>query len=655
MSRSEAAAASSPTAAPSARPAVPARYPGAITRRRILRVAVIYSIVAVIGLVVCLVVPSHGLQAVGLGMVMPGAGFLHFATGSTIQVLTHVALFVMSLAVFGAALFLWFWTGNFVAPFAVWGIAAVGAGLMGHHETLEGSWIVVLALVAVAFLVLVGALVRRARIFAALTARRERDMREPMRPRTPVDERSGLRDAKELTADELAELRFALDRALQPVDEWNGFHFGDQWQPMATRYQVNTLGWALALANHNCVPAMRGYLQEAQLNLIEKLKDHRLWSYWWWENLWGNLRRNPDPIPVDNIMYSGYLGMQIGMYQAATGDLRHDAAGSFVLEHPKGDRYVYDFPTITEIVERQYHCDYVLWPCEPNWVYSFCNAVGAVHLRSFDAVHGTHHWDQVAPDYARSQVEEFTLPSGDYVQLRSRRTGLLITPAGAVTANASHVPILNSVFPEQMATLWEMCRADLYPPARPGRPRRFHPERLVGLDPGIWRRGRAFSYGAVMAAAAEMGDTEIYRLAADALEADHPGIDVDGVRRHDNSSIWATANILMGRVGAPNGVHDLVTKGAPEAWRRGPILGRCEYPEVLAARAVSDGADLELVLHPGSTPGHQTVELEQLAPGGRYSVRGACQESLQADPAGRASLRVELRGRTEVAVRPTTS
>jgi hypothetical protein len=211
------------------------------------------------------------------------------------------------------------------------------------------------------------------------------------------------------------------------------------------------------------------------------------------------------------------------------------------------------------------------------------------------------------------------------------------------------------VFPEQMATLWEMCRADLYPPARPGRPRRFHPERLVGLDPGIWRRGRAFSYGAVMAAAAEMGDTEIYRLAADALEADHPGIDVDGVRRHDNSSIWATANILMGRVGAPNGVHDLVTKGAPEAWRRGPILGRCEYPEVLAARAVSDGADLELVLHPGSTPGHHTVELEQLAPGGRYSVRGACQESLQADPAGRASLRVELRGRTEVAVRPETA
>jgi hypothetical protein len=61
---------------------------------------------------------------------------------------------------------------------------------------------------------------------------------------------------------------------------------------MATRYQVNTLGWTLALANHNCVPAMRGYLQEAQLNLIEKLKDHRLWSYWWWENLGG---RHPIP------------------------------------------------------------------------------------------------------------------------------------------------------------------------------------------------------------------------------------------------------------------------------------------------------------------------------------------------------------------------
>lgn len=633
-------------------PVVPERYPGSLTRWRILRLVSIYAAVAAGGLTLSLASSSHGLQAFGLGLVLPGAGFVHFATGSAMQVLSHLFLFVLSLIVFGAALLVWFWNGNIVAPVAVWAVAAVGAGLMPHGETLERSRVYVLGVVLLAILALAIVLVRRARVFAALRARRERDMREPRLPRSPLDDRSGLREVIELSREELAELRFALDRALQPVAEWNGFHFGDQWQPMATRYQVNTLGWALALANHNCVPAMRGYLQDAQLNLIEKLKDHRLWSYWRWENLWGNFRRSPDPIPVDNIMYSGYLGRQIGMYQAATGDLRHDAAGGFVLEHPSGDRYVYDFPTITEIVERQYHCDYVLWPCEPNWAYSFCNAVGASHLRSYDTVHGTDHWERVAADYRRSQTEEFTLPSGDYVQLRSVRTGLLITPAGAVTANASHVPVLNAVFPERMARLWEMCRADLHPRTDPGQPRPFRSDRLVALDPGIWRRGKGFSYGAVMAAAAEMGDTEIYRLAAEALEVDHPSVEVDGVRRHEDCSIWATANILMGRVGATNGTRDLVAKGAPEAWLRGPVLGACDYPDVLVAKAVSDGTDLRLVLHPGHEPGRRSIELEQLAPGLSYSVRGASHEAFEADPAGRATIEVELEGRTEVSLWP---
>jgi hypothetical protein len=633
-------------------PVVPRRYPGDLTRRRIRRSWLTYLAVASIGLALTLLAPSDGLQALGLGMVLPGAGFVHFATGSALQVVSHLSLFVISIAMFGAALLFWFWTGNVVAPIAIWAIAAISAGLMDHGESLDRSWIYVLGVVAVVLVAGRILLSHNARTYEALRVRRERDMGEPRVPASPIDDRTGQREVKELSLQELEELRFALDRALQPVDEWNGFHFGDQWQPSATRYQVNTLGWALALANHNCAPAMRGYLQEAQLNLIEKLKDHRLWSYWWWENLWGNLRMNPDPIPVDNIMYTGYLGMQVGLYQAATGDLRHDATDSFVLEHPSGRRFEYDFPGITEIVRRQYDCDYVLWPCEPNWVYSFCNAIGATHLRSYDTVHGTDHWDRIAADYARSLIEEFTLPSGDYVQLRSRLTGMLITPAGAATANASHVLLLNGVLPERAAAVWEMCRADLHPPAESEMPRRFHNERLVKIDPGTWRRNRAFGYGAVMAAAAEMGDTEIFELAADAFEVDHPMVRKDGVRRHEDCSIWATANILMGRVGAANGARDLITKGAPTTWLEGPLLSDCSYPDVLVAKAVGDGEGLELVLYPGVAPGRYRIELAQLAPGRTYSARGSTRRSFESDATGRASLEIDLGGRTEVLVVP---
>ena len=70
----------------------------------------------------------------------------------------------------------------------------------------------------------------------------------------------------------------------------------DQFREGALRYQINHLAYATALYQYTHTPAFSGYLAEAQRNAIQKALDKRVWKYWSLENLWGNLRWNPDPI-----------------------------------------------------------------------------------------------------------------------------------------------------------------------------------------------------------------------------------------------------------------------------------------------------------------------------------------------------------------------
>jgi hypothetical protein len=95
-----------------------------------------------------------------------------------------------------------------------------------------------------------------------------------------------------------------------------------------------------------------------------------------------------------------------------------------------------------------------------------------------------------------------------------------------------------------------------------------------------------------------------------------------------------------------------VTEGPAESALRGPLLTEVRYPEVLVARAFSRGDDLELVLHPGGTPGPQRLGLERLKPGASYRVRGAGETRFVADASGRARFDVPLVGRTALEIAP---
>ena len=134
---------------------------------------------------------------------------------------------------------------------------------------------------------------------------------------------------RELTADDLAALRYGFDRALQPVGQLNGYDKVDQFQTSALRYQINHLGYGLGMLQCMYTPSFHGYLSQAQRNLIELYLDKRIWGYWLWESAWGHLNvTDPDPAAKDNIMLTGWLGIQLCMYMSNTGDRRYAEPGS---------------------------------------------------------------------------------------------------------------------------------------------------------------------------------------------------------------------------------------------------------------------------------------------------------------------------------------
>ncbi|MEJ7716664.1 MAG: hypothetical protein WKF31_01390 [Thermoleophilaceae bacterium] len=83
------------------------------------------------------------------------------------------------------------------------------------------------------------------------------------------------------------------------------------------------------------------------------------------------------------------------------------------------------------------------------------------------------------------------------------------------------------------------------------------------------------------------------------------------------------------------------------------MLAEAAYPDVLVARAVSDGHDLDLVLRPGDGPRRVALGVERLVPGRSYAVEGlGPTDRVVADDRGGAVLEVDLAGRVEVRLRP---
>lgn len=591
--------------------------------RRQRQVALAYAGLVTALSLACLVAPlGPTIKAALLGVMTPGAGFLQWAAGD--QLPLAIGWSLASCGLFAVALLLWFATGNLIAPIAMWGALAAAAAqpeLLGFDRgQIQAGWQFALAPVLA-----MAAIVQAWRKPERAPRKQHAASVSPAPAPTSGDD--------ELSIETLQRLRLLLDRALQPVERFDGFEWRDQFQTAAVRYQVNFVAYALALARANYAPAADACFLNAQQSLLTKIGDRRLWRYWQTENAWGNLRLGADPIPHQNIMYSGFTALQIGI------------GGSFddLVLHDKGAPWRrYPPSEIAAALAGQYaQAPYGLLACEPNWIYPLCNIITMAGLRAIDVRAGTDNWTGLADRFLESLDREATSSDGSFIAFRSALTGIAPPAPGGIVMQAFPALFLNALSPELAREHWSRVR-----------------ERL---DTGDWRRlfwpvdvgnygfSRAAGYAGTAAAAVELGDTEIATRCLARLE-DECRSHVDrGTIHRERASLWAHACELIALCGRPNGLRDVVEGGAAMG---GPRLLAAPYPEVLVAKARSDGRNLELVLQPGDGAGPVSLEFGGLLPDCIYSLGLSSLRALKSDAAGRAMLRIVVTGRTVITLEP---
>ena len=179
-----------------------------------------------------------GWQAAGLGLLAPGVGFI--AAGGW-----WVLLFPLTLGIFWLSIVAWFWAGMVIAPLTIWlGSAAVAGAVTGAAIWPPAIFVVPGCALAIFLVFQYRGMKRRERDREAYKFRQTffAESLAEVNQKAAVEPVPGTR---ELDAETLAAVRFVLDRALQPIDQFKGFTIIDQYQPAALRYQINHMGFAL--------------------------------------------------------------------------------------------------------------------------------------------------------------------------------------------------------------------------------------------------------------------------------------------------------------------------------------------------------------------------------------------------------------------------
>lgn len=621
---------------------------GPVTFGRQRRSWGIYLSLAIVGAALWVHNDSAAWRAIGLGLWFPGGGFI--ALGGWWSLLLPVTLLLFVASVVG-----WFWAGAVVAPVGVWLGAAVIAGAIaggGSGDTLWPWSPLVVAGLAVATGLAFNRS-NRARHRAGEAQAQDRLAFLPQSYAEVVALSSVEPDpaARELSDLQLAGLRYLLDRALQPVERFDGFTIIDQFQPAALRYQINHMGFALGIAQSAYLPAFGGYLGLAQRNLIDKYLQRKVWDYWVLESCWGHLNFTDwDPAKRDNIMLTGWFGAHVGQYMLATGDRRYMEPGSLTFRLNARTAWPHDYRSIIGSVDDNYRtAEFGIFACEPNWIYPICNHYGMVSLATHDALSGSDMVDRHMPGWLRGLDEEFTGSSGSITGLRSQYTGL---PFPFPVGEAGYAHFAHCFMPDRARQFWAIARREVEPlmVEEDGNRRIAMPG--AGLDAGHYKTGHLAGLASYLVAAREFGDRAVADAAWAGMEHDCAPTFTDGTLCFPHASNISNATAIMGLLMDTGDFRRSFTRSVPQAILDGPRIESLAYPEVLVARAWSDGQRLEASFCPGKGPVRTTVPLAQLVPGGRYQLTGAVEGQLIAAPDGTASFTLDLRERTAVTVTP---
>lgn len=604
------------------------RLHGPLTAWRLRRFYAALAAIFLAGIAPAVLGMSAQWKAFGFGLIFPGAGFLY--AGGIVGIIGAA----LSVVAFAVIMFIWWARGVIVGPPGVMiGTALLSAAwIEGSEGVAWMEWAIPAGVLALHGWLALG----RRRTFAAAKARGV-ELNAILARAEPV-----LRDVPttaepEMPPSQIAEFRRMLDLALQPVESWNGFSMNDTWQDGALRYQICTMSWNLALGQYSRLPAFHGYLNTAQENLIRKHIHRNTWNYWYWESLWGNFRPEKNPVTTDNIMLSGFLGVSLGLFETASGTSPFREPGALTFRWDENTAFTYNHETLLEEVVKNFkRYDLGWFPCEPRWIYSMCNLVGRTSLALHDARHGTDMLARVGDRFDRTMEEEMMMADGRIKVCTSSPFGFQVPSLSGLFGETWGVRFMTPYDPAGAERLWEVMKQD-FMSVKPDGSLDF---RLLPLG---WdtRKPADFSRWpelnplmVTLWSALEMGDDRI-------VEATMKAIDQRGGDGVAASQAW----------GGRNTIRDMVNKGLPEAWARGPILADAPYPQVIVGRAVTDGDALDLVLHPGGEGGPAEIGLSRLVPGRGYRVvQTGAQFTGTAD--GTARLSVTLDGRTPIQIVP---
>ncbi len=195
---------------------------GPVTAQRICRLLLLYIALLSIGLYLSSNSAQTYWQIFGLGLMLPGGGFLAHADFTSGSGLLYIAIAASGLLAFGIAVFIWFATGNVLAPPLVWLLFALAAAGMKHgHVHHAAVWSILTIIGAAAVLAVMASV-----LIKILGKRKRRETNTWLR--TCGDNVAStfvksVSDKPEFSLDDLKRMRFLLDRALQPIEQFNGF------------------------------------------------------------------------------------------------------------------------------------------------------------------------------------------------------------------------------------------------------------------------------------------------------------------------------------------------------------------------------------------------------------------------------------------------
>ena len=381
------------------------------------------------------------------------------------------------------------------------------------------------------------------------------------------------------------------------------------------------------------------------------MTDKRVWKYWSAENKWGNLDKNPDPVARDNIMYSGYLGCMIGMYETMHPDQPYSKPDSLSLKWNEETCFNYDFNSLNGAIYKNFDSSvHTLFPCEPNWVYSMCNSFAINSLKMGDRLNGTHYYEDIQERYLRSLKTEYMSVDGHFIPIRSTVWGVVV-PWLNMDLNDGICTFLNhSIDPTLSESCWQYYRKRRFDSTMSSKGE-YRIQRSTLFDLGNYKPNRAGTIAMLMLSAKELGDMQSYTALLHSLNKSKNPLKVIGEDiEYVGASNLTVFSMAMARLTRPGAFYDMVNHGMPEQWLNGPILNKVPYPDIFVKRAVNNETTLSLVLK--STISQFKMEIARLKKNATYQIPQLNNRQFQSDSEGFAVIELPISGELTLDIIP---